>query len=381
MNIFINRSGRKLFHLSYLLFGRFKKDSKVHLVTECISTEQFNNIKTRLDYYLPGKMLISHSNWPFKEALSGRPLLIFGDLHNTPKWLTRFCNGLHDIDYRQNHMDSWAWIDLVNSVSSQKTDIKKSKQNFKEFVDSLKTLSLKKAYIFGTGPSLEQASNRDWSDGYRIVCNTIVRDAGLWNYINPHFIVAGDAIYHFGHTEYARSFRKDLMKRLDETETYFLYPAYFDVIVRRELIDFKNRLIPVPIGNRPSICNDLCINFELPSLGNVLPLLMLPIACTLSKRVYLWGFDGRAPNDKLFWSNSAKHSYPEFVPGLQKAHPAFFDHYVPKENPTQYVQQVQGDVLDKQMKIAEERGWTFIMMHNSWTPTLQKRSGKINNSS
>jgi hypothetical protein len=108
-------------------------------------------------------------------------------------------------------------------------------------------------------------------------------------------------------------------------------------------------------------------------MGNVLPLLLLPLACSFSQKVYLWGFDGRGPEDKLFWRNSAKHSYPEYIPELQRAHPAFFSYNLPKENLNKYVQQVHGDVLEAELTKAEEKGWKFFMMHKSWTPTLQKR--------
>jgi len=105
----------------------------------------------------------------------------------------------------------------------------------------------------------------------------------------------------------------------------------------------------------------------------VLNLLLLPLGCTLSKNVFLWGFDGRAPNDQLFWANSAKHSYPELMDTLRAAHPSFFEHFVPADKPTQYVRKVHGDQLDECLSQSERDGWSFVMMHKSWTPTLQKR--------
>jgi hypothetical protein len=200
-----------------------------------------------------------------------------------------------------------------------------------------------------------------------------VRDKALWHHLNPDFIVAGDAAYHFGHTAFARTFRHDLAMRLNETRTYFVYPSRFDSVVRQEFSSFAERLIPIPNSHRMHIHADLTREFTLPNVGNVLALLLLPLACTLSKHICLWGFDGRAPGDKLFWGNSNKHSYPELLPELQKAHPRFFDHYVPKEDPYRYVRHVHGDNLDKIMKVAEAEGWRFDMMHHSWTPTLKKR--------
>jgi hypothetical protein len=162
-----------------------------------------------------------------------------------------------------------------------------------------------------------------------------------------------------------------------ESETVFVYPAIFDRLVRRELEEFSERLIPVPGGVHQDVHVDLTQQFSLPAMGNVLALLLLPLASTLSKRVGLWGFDGRAPDDKLFWSNSPKHSYPEFLHELQEAHPAFFDHYVPKADPSRYVRQVHGDLLDLRMSEAERKGYKFVMLHKSWTPTLQSRFGVL----
>ena len=112
----------------------------------------------------------------------------------------------------------------------------------------------------------------------------------------------------------------------------------------------------------------------MPSLGNVLNILLLPLACTVSTSVRLWGFDGRAPDDKLFWSNSSKHSYPELMPELVEEHPAFFAAFVPKNRESDYVKSVHGDELDKCLVAAERDGYQFVMMHFSWTETLNKRA-------
>ena len=186
-------------------------------------------------------------------------------------------------------------------------------------------------------------------------------------------MVAADAIYHFGHTAFAKAFRKDLSARLESTQTFFVYPAIFDEIVQREFRDFEDRLIPIPTGGHQQVEVDLCQCFHLPNLGNVLALMLLPLGCTLSKTVCLWGFDGRAPQDSLFWANSSKHGYAELIPSLQQAHPCFFKTHVPSSDPGRYVKMFHGEVLEKRLTAAETAGFHFHVLHPSWTPTLQKR--------
>ena len=346
------------------------------LITRNITDAQLNDLKERWQFYvpqLPADALEVKSYLEWRDVLSRRPILLFGELPLLAAGIRRYRPEVFDIDYRRNPTDGWEWCGLAQFYSPT-ADLCASKQRFKEYVDALRKQQLEICYVFGTGPSLENAIERDWSDGYRIVCNTIVRDPVLWQHLNPHFIVAGDAIYHFGHTAFARAFRKDLKERLSETQTFFVYPDGYDGIVRRELGMFSERLIPIPLGEHARINVDLTRNFTLPiGLGNVLAMILLPLACTLSRKVGLWGFDGRAPNDKLFWGNSDKHSYPELIPDLQRAHPHFFEYHVPKEEPNRYVKEVHGDLLDERLGLAEREGHTFVMLHSSWTPTFQKR--------
>jgi hypothetical protein len=149
----------------------------------------------------------------------------------------------------------------------------------------------------------------------------------------------------------------------------------FDVIVQREFAEFSERLVPVPGGSHQDISVDLTKIFELPAVGNVLPLLQLPIACTLSSNIYFWGFDGKAPDDYInpFWANSEKHSYPELMHSLRESFPGFYEYYVPNNDSSNYIKSVQGDELDSQLSVAERNGFKFVMLHHSWTATLNKR--------
>lgn len=357
-----------------LLKNQTVESSDIFVLTDQADQFQLNALQQMLSFYVPGKKVVfgSHLSWPI--ILSPQPILVFQtNIHH--KRLNFYRGGIFDIDVKRNFNAASRFARLAEYCEKSKTYLQEAHQRFNILVKNLKKQGMDKAYVFGTGPSLERATERDWSDGYRIVCNTIVRDPHLWKHLNPQIIVAGDPIYHFSDTQFARAFRSDLCRRLSETDTYFIYPSHYHQIASRELSEFSARLIPIPTGKHDILHVNLAEHFFLPQLGNVLPYLLLPAACTLSQNVYLWGFDGRAPNDQLFWANSTKHSYPELLPGLQTAFPAFFDHHVPADNPSKYVNAVHGDVLETRLRAAERSGWSFHMLHESWTPTLQKRYG------
>ncbi len=299
------------------------------------------------------------------------PILIRGEKKTAVPFFLRMLNPTFDVDETTCFVEAWHWHNALEFLQGP-IDAAQGRRAFAAWRDRLPE-GLSRAYVFGTGPSLALALQKDWCDGYRVVCNTIVRDTELWRHINPHAVVAGDALYHFGVTDFAAAFRRDLAERLRESPSVvFIYPAMFDRFVRRAFPEFTDRLIPIPTGQATVAHDVINEHFQLPALGNVLNLLLLPLGCSLSRRVGLWGFDGRAPNDTLFWSNSQKHSYGELLHTLRETSPAFFDEMVPKDDPEKYIRSVHGDVLTHCLSEAEKAGFTFEMLHETWTPALRK---------
>ncbi|MBD3248786.1 hypothetical protein GF336_01960 [Candidatus Woesearchaeota archaeon] len=353
---------------------------KIVLIIDKKDTLYLDNIKKRLDFYISSYELelIYSENYRNSEDLS-IPYLFFG--YKSIQILKSRDNkkNLFNIDFRTNHMDGWELTRLAGFTGKNNVNEEEMIKKFNLAIEKIKGEKLNRSYLFGTGPSLEKAEKIDWSDGYRVVCNTIVRDAKLWKHLNPHFIIAGDAIYHFGFSELPKIFRRDLKDRLKETQTYLVYPDYpgFHEIFIREFKEFKDRMIAIKLGKHKNVENNLFENFSLPALGNALQLSMLPLGCNLSKNVYLWGFDGRAPKDDLpFWNYSNKHAYPELIPQLMKDHPMFFEKNAPKSDTKKYTRETLGDTLENALSNAEAKAWKFEMMHKSWTPALQKRCRK-----
>jgi hypothetical protein len=268
----------------------------------------------------------------------------------------------------------WNWHNVISALSPFTVKrLEQSKTRFQCLIRELLNLGLSKCYVFGTGPSLEKAAIIDVSDGYRIICNTICRDRDLILKMRPHILVAADAQYHFSDTRHAQAFLTDVELRMEELSFAFCYPALFDAFVRKCLARFEGKLIPIPMGQDFDLTVDMVRNFALPNTGNVLGLLLLPIACQLARDVRMLGFDGRKPTDKLFWANSAKQSYPELVEEMTLEYPAFYNHFIPRDNPRSYVESVHGDALDEAMTIAEQNGWSFTLLSPSTSPALAKR--------
>lgn len=336
--------------------------------------EAYQSLGRKIDFYFnrPSVPVVRVSSMSFQWLYRRGPILCHLKDDRRP-WQFRAHDGVFDVNEKTNPMEAWRWFEAEVYLHGAPS-IEMAHARYNRWKNSLSP-SAEKSYIFGTGPSLESARDKDWSDGIRIVCNTIVRDDTLWHGINPHAIIAADALYHFGYTAFAKAFRQDLHLRLKESpNVVFAYPDIFHSLIAREYADLDpERLIPIRTGARITIHDCIRADFSLPALGNALNKMLLPIACDLTKHVGLWGFDGRAPDDKLFWSNSQKHSYTELMHTLQEAHPAFFDHFVPKDDPESYVRSVHGDVLEYILSEAEKAGWTFEMLHKSWTPTLAKR--------
>lgn len=342
---------------------------------ERLSESETADLLRRARHFLPNVPVRLLYNTP-DPILTNNPSLRLGTRRSDALWGAQVFRNRYYIDWRIDSGDGAEWCRLANhgrdTELARRCDL--ARRRFRAAVERLRSTNLERAYVFGTGPSLDLARNREWGNGFRIVCNTIVRDRGLWQLLDPHFVTAGDTVYHFGANRHSAAFLTDLRLRLEESsQTLFLYPALFDGLVRRTLGHLDRQLLPIPTGGGANPVVDIAAHYRLPALGNVLNLLLIPLACTLSRDVAFWGFDGRDPGARHFWRNSDLHSYPEFMPELREMHPAFFSDAVPDDDPTRYIRTVLGDKLETALAKAERRGYHFEMLHPSWTKPLAKR--------
>lgn len=308
-----------------------------------------------------------------KSMLQGKAIAVADVEAENSKYAFILGTYVFKIDRHHHQWVSWEYINLYNHLVQEPPTANDAKL-FKEFIKALP--DYKKSYVFGTGPSLGLFDKYDFSDGFRIVCNTIVKSEDVINTIQPHLIVAADGLYHFSCTTYAYQFRKDLSRRLRDTEMCLLIPDMFKGVFCREYPDIKHKVIGIPIQVKPNEISNMRLmeEFRLSPVGNVLNLVLLPLSSSLSNVIYFLGFDGRAPDSKMFWNHNLSTQYNDLMDDLVKSDPAFFD----LTNYESYSSQ-QSEDADMIMTYGESLGKTYTSLVKSYNPAFTSRSKELIN--
>ncbi len=254
---------------------------------------------------------------------------------------------------------------------NQSVDLNKSFNKFKHFTKYLKAKKYDKAFIFGTGPSLDEIFDIhfDFNNTLTIACNSMVKNDSLLNLINPDIFVASDPIFHAGCSSYAEEFRKYLFKALDRFSNSVLIVPFRDYILYESNLPsrFRNRIIGIPFEHLEKFNFDIVNNFKIKSTGNVMTNLLLQLACTFQNKIYMMGYDGRSlANDEYFWSHNKNVQFTDKMDDIQVAHPSFFkldynDYYLEHCHTVEQVLQ-EGE---KMKKIFYNLGKSFVpALHN-----------------
>lgn len=277
---------------------------------------------------------------------------------------------VRNVDRTRSVNEAWTWCEYLHErqpESARAAARAESLQRLQAFLGMHPRLQ--RAYVFGTGPSLEQAWTRDWSDGYRIVCNTIVDNERLLAHLKPHFIVAGDAAYHFGISHHASTFRRNLERALSQHPAWFLTRDLYGPLMRMHHPNVRERMLLaecIELGSDWTGPDRLCF---LPT-GNVVTSLMLPLASQLAREVHFLGVDGRAPGDRGFWSYAPSNTSASLISSIQAAHPAFF-----KKDDAAFRAYAQhhSDHAEQLMTAGEGRGLRYRCLCRSYLPAFQRR--------
>ncbi|MCB9767604.1 MAG: hypothetical protein H6752_05355 [Candidatus Omnitrophica bacterium] len=245
-----------------------------------------------------------------------------------------------------------------------------SKLRFIAHVEELKKTGLKKAYVFGNGPSLETSFDYDFSDGFRIMCNSVVNNIPLLDHVKPHFVVAGDPVNHFGCSTYAAKYRENLWKALDERpDMYLVVPDFHGYPLIANFPQYEERMFIIPM--KAKVVNfDLTREYRIPMFWSVLNALMIPVACTLSDEIYTLGCDGmsRDRDNEDFWAH-AKGVIDEKITDAHRCHPTFDMH---RKSHPEYVR-VQLDLAQNVIRAENEHNKRFHAINHSHMALLDGR--------
>ena len=262
------------------------------------------------------------------------------------------------------------WYDLIPSNTRQQWK-KDSRDNLFQLFDKLQGRD--KAYIFGTGPSIDYALKlKNYDDGVRIICNSMVKNNQLLDRIKPNIIVFTDSVFHFGVSKYAEEFAEDVKKVVGKFECYCITNEVGYGMMRLHYPELAPYLIAVPAlrFGKPLILTPQ--THKTRDYTNVLTRYMLPLGAGLAKHIVLMGFDGRNPDESYFWKHNSTTQYTNQMDSTKLAHPAFF-----RDISYDRYYETHCRVLQEMIETFEAEGCLIESWTSSYMPALKDRFSLI----
>lgn len=234
---------------------------------------------------------------------------------------------------------------------------------FKEFSGT------KQSVCFLTGPSISNYNEINVKgDAIKIICNSLVKNKKLLEHIGgPDIITFADPIFHFGASDYAVTFRQHLIELINVYNPFIVVPDFTVPLLLGWFPALKQNLVGI------QIIED---EFNLPIPGkmwvkasdNILTMLMLPLAASLTENIHVAGADGRDKNEKYFWKFNPDSQFSGEMQSVFKAHPSFF-----RDRKYSKYYNNHCDVLNALLLFAESKGKHFVSLTPSKIPALNKR--------
>lgn len=241
-----------------------------------------------------------------------------------------------------------------------------SKENFEKF--RLRNIHKKQAFCFTTGPSFDSYSNFIFpKNSLIVICNSIVKNDSFIKYMKEiDLITFADPVFHFGPSDYAEIFRKDVLNLLKTSEAYISVPEINVPLMIKHYPELKNRIIGIKsesVWNLPSKKK-----LYVKNTSNILTLLMIPLASSVADTIFILGADGRNSNEKYFWNHSSSAQYTDYMETVFKAHPSFFRDRVYEDYYKEHCK-----TLENLIQYGEFLGKVYLSITKSFIPALENR--------
>ena len=275
-----------------------------------------------------------------------------------------------------------------------------SRRNYQALQDDLGACD--KGYVFGTGPSLDRAMEFDYGDGFRVVCNSIVKNKPLLDHIKPHLLIFGDPIFHYSPCRYAEEFRKMVLEVVNKYQCYVLTQEYSLPLYLAHYPELENKLIGMPgpgvwemsfsdmvkmvlrkplqipwfdriPGHDEEYNFPTAEKFYVRLTGSILPSYMVSVASSFCKEISIIGADGYDPNERKpdgtsVWSYSSSSQLNDMMRTAIMTHPSYF-----RDQPYTFNYQIYCKNFERLINYGESLGKTYYSLTPSYIPVLSER--------
>jgi len=254
-----------------------------------------------------------------------------------------------------------------------------SKKNFLELLE--KVSGCKTGYVFGTGPSLDRAEEFDYSNGFCVVCNSIVKNKKLVQHIKPQLLVFADPVFHFSPCLYSAEFRRLAWEAINDLDCYVMVPANSLPLYLAHYPELKRKIIGMSIyypDFKDKIMSWLLSKnkYNFPTKDkffvyfsrNILTMFMLPVVSSVVNKIYIIGADGRKSNEKYFWQHSPSSQITDLMQTAFNTHPSFFRDRVYSDYYKEHCRFLEGLI-----EYGESLGKEYYILTPSYIPVLAKR--------
>ncbi|WOO40962.1 glycosyltransferase [Rubellicoccus peritrichatus] len=272
------------------------------------------------------------------------------------------------VDKLATRMEGSFWIEAnLSLLNDRDAIIAQSKEKLQQCSDELRHFD--RATIFASGPSVAAYRDFSYEDSLSIVCNSVVMDGAMLDYVNARILCFADPLFHFGPSLYSHVFRQRMRKVVEERSMWVFIPIKYYQTLIAHVPEIADRVIALPFAKRKDFNLDIVKDPELKVTANILTYLLLPIASTFARRVELIGCDGRPlAENQYFWSFNRSTQINDQMDNIKEVHPSFFkidynDYYTD-----------HCETLETLVHSAEASGHEVVSLTPSHIPVLQRRS-------
>jgi hypothetical protein len=193
-------------------------------------------------------------------------------------------------------------------------------------------------------------------------------DTEFLEYVGGADIIAfADPVFHFSSNSYACEFRRLVLNTVEKYGSYIAVPQSTVPLLVGNYPQLKSKIIGLRRSKKAVFPTEN--NLSVKPSGSIITFIMISLASSLAKEIYILGADGRGKNESYFWKHNEKVQLTELIESVFRSHPSFFrdrDYEDQYEEHCSYIEEI---IINGELELNRK----YYSLTESFIPALKNR--------